>query len=109
MAVLSRPLPTTAQTDVELIVHANHWDPFSVLGIHEVAAGPSGRKQQLIRAFLPEAESAWVVDISQGEPGQLVAMDRIHEDGFFVAEFPGRGGAFPYRIRVQDHQGHSWD
>jgi 1,4-alpha-glucan branching enzyme len=109
MAALRSPPPTTAKTDIDLIVHGNFWDPFSVLGIHELPAEPSARKHWIIRAFLPEAKSAWVVDLSEGEPGRQVAMERIHADGFFVAQFSDRPAAFPYRIRVEDHRRHSWD
>ncbi|HKI19439.1 MAG TPA: 1,4-alpha-glucan branching enzyme, partial [Isosphaeraceae bacterium] len=105
MPVLMSPVPTTTQTDIDLIVHANHWNPFSVLGIHELEAGPSGVKRWVVRAFLPQAKAAWVIDLIRGEPGELVPMETIHEDGFFVALFADRSAAFPYRIRVEDHQG----
>ena len=68
-------------------MHANHWDPFSVLGIHELPEGPGGKKAWIIRAFLPEAASAWVVDLLKGEPGTLVPMKKIHPDGFFARVF----------------------
>ena len=46
-------LPTT---DIDLIVRSrNHWNPFSVLGIHELAATPADQKTWVIRGFLPEA------------------------------------------------------
>ncbi len=68
-----------------------------------------GKKSWIIRAFLPEARSAWVVDLLKGEPGVLVPMKRMHADGFFVAVFSERPQAFPYRIKVENHEGHSWD
>ena len=36
-------------------------------------------------------------------------MERIHPDGFFVAVFAGRQGRFPYRLTVENHEGHSWE
>ncbi len=49
----------------------------------------------MIRAFLPEARTAWVVDLTRGEPGERVAMERIHPDGFFTAFFPDRTNRSP--------------
>jgi 1,4-alpha-glucan branching enzyme len=109
MAVKTRPVTATSTSDVDLIVHADHWNPFAVLGLHELP-GPGGAgKSWVVRAFLPEASATWVVDLSRGEPGEPVAMERIHPDGFFVAEFNDRPGVFPYRLRVENHEGHSWE
>jgi len=109
MPVLSQTVPSTSQSEIDLIAHASYWNPFSVLGIHELATSAAGLKTWVVRAFLPEARNAWVVDLSRGEPGELVPMERIHPDGFFEAEFAGRGAAFPYRLRVENREGHAWD
>jgi 1,4-alpha-glucan branching enzyme len=109
MAVTTRPKATTTTNDVDLIVHANHWNPFSVLGPHELQGQSGALKSWIVRAFLPEARVAWVVDLSHGEPGERVAMERVHPDGFFVAQFADRTGPFGYRLRVENHQGHSWE
>ena len=112
----STPLPTTAESipepltkpsDIDPIVHSCHWDPFSILGPHEATIGKA--KGRVIRAFLPEATEAWVVDLAKGEPGERKAMTRIHPDGFFELGFPGKTAPFPYRLAVVDHEGHSWD
>src|SRR4029077_4262491 len=66
-------------------------------------------KAWVIRAFLPEARSAWVVDLMQGELGDCLAMERIHEDGFFEARVRGRANRFPYRLRVEIEEGHAWE
>ncbi len=109
MPVLSTPVSTTSQSEIDLIVHGNHWDPFAVLGLHELPPDPAVANSWVVRAFLPEAESAWVVDLAQGEPGQRTPMERIHPDGFFVCRFAGRKSRFPYRLRVENGEGHSWD
>ena len=85
----------------------SHWDPFGVLGPH--AVGANGRAATAIRAFLPEARRAWVVDLSGGEPGERVEMERLHPDGVFehVFDRPDRR-PLPYRLAVEDHEGHSW-
>ena len=99
-------IPTVSPEELDLIVHANHWNPFGVLGPHEVTQGNA--KAQVIRAFLPEASEAWVVDLSKGEPGVKVPMEKIHPDGFFERVFPNRDKPFPYRLGRTDHEGYSW-
>ena len=107
MPISAPTAPTVSQADVDLIVQANHWDPFSVLGPQEVTVGRS--TQRTIRAFLPQASRAWVVDLQGGEPGKRSEMERIHPDGFFERSFPDRKSAFPYRLAVEDSAGHSWE
>ena len=43
--------PIAPSQDVDLIVRSAHWDPFGVLGPHEVTL--KGAKALAIRAFLP--------------------------------------------------------
>ena len=95
MAVKTKPAPTTSASDVDLIVHASHWNPFSVLGLHELPGEGGTSKSWVVQAFLPEARSAWVVDLTRGEPGKPVAMERIHPDGFYTAVFADRPEPFP--------------
>ncbi len=109
MAVMTKPAPTTSASDVDLIVHASHWNPFSVLGLHELRGGGGTHKSWVVQAFLPEARSAWVIDLARGEPGEPVAMELIHPDGFFTAVFADRPETVPYRLRVENHVGHSWE
>ncbi len=107
---MSTSTPTAPQTnpsDLALITHAAHWDPFGLLGPHEIKA--DGRKARIIRAFLPEARRAWVIDLSRGEPGERIEMDRVHNDGFYEKVFSDRNAPFPYRLAVENHQGHVWD
>ncbi len=106
-ATLAKPTTrSVSPNDVDLVVHATHWDPFQVLGPHEFQA--DCQRGRAIRAFLPEAAQAWVLDLSQGEPGRRCPMTRLHPDGFFEALFLDRREAFPYRILTEDHRGHSW-
>ncbi len=109
MPVKTKPVALKSADDVDLIVRGEHWDPYSVLGLHEVSTGAGQSKTWVVQAFLPEARTASVVDLSRGEPGVPVAMERIHEDGFFAASFPDRAQPFPYRLRLENHQGYSWE
>src|SRR6516165_10059552 len=99
--------PSTSPADVDLIIHSAHWDPFSVLGPHQIML--NGSPARIIRAFLPEAKQAWVVDLTRGEPGARVPMDRIHGDGFYELVFPRRTEPFLYRLAVENFEGHTWD
>ncbi|MGA9926312.1 MAG: hypothetical protein WBQ29_23140, partial [Isosphaeraceae bacterium] len=63
MAVKTKQGPVTSQADIELTIHASHWNPFTVLGLHELPGGTDRLKKWVIRAFLPEARTAWVVDL----------------------------------------------
>jgi 1,4-alpha-glucan branching enzyme len=99
--------PSTSPADVDLIIHSAHWDPFSVLGPHQITL--HGSPARIIRAFLPEAKQAWVVDLTRGEPGTRMPMDRIHGDGFYELVFPRRTEPFLYRLVVENFEGHTWD
>ncbi|HEY2157078.1 MAG TPA: 1,4-alpha-glucan branching enzyme, partial [Isosphaeraceae bacterium] len=98
---------TASREDIDRIIHADHWDPFQVLGQHETAV--DRKPARVVRAFLPHAAKAWVVDLSGGEPGTQATMERVHDDGFFEAVFPGRAKHFPYRLAVENHEGHAWE
>ncbi|GIW88813.1 MAG: 1,4-alpha-glucan branching enzyme GlgB [Isosphaeraceae bacterium] len=93
--------------ELELLIHSAHWDPFAVLGIHPVSV--DGRRAMLVRAFLPEARRAWVVDLARGEPAERVDMNRIHPDGVFEAVFLDRHAPFRYQLGVENHEGYRWE
>ncbi|MGU3359821.1 1,4-alpha-glucan branching protein GlgB [Methylobacterium sp. M6A4_1b] len=63
---------------IAAIMAANHGDPFSVLGPHQVGEG-----QWEVRAVLPEAKSASLL-----VGGKRTTFERKHPDGFFVARVP---------------------
>ncbi|MBI3666645.1 MAG: 1,4-alpha-glucan branching enzyme, partial [Acidobacteria bacterium] len=76
------------------IVGAYHGDPFRVLGPHLV----EGRRLE-IRAFLPEANEAYVVAGELARP-----MQRLHPDGFFEAVLE-HDHVIHYRLRLEDGTG----
>ncbi|MCJ2082867.1 1,4-alpha-glucan branching protein GlgB [Methylobacterium sp. J-090] len=79
---------------VAAIMAANHGDPFSVLGPHEV--GPGAWE---VRAVLPEAKGA---NLLTG--GKRIPFERKHPDGFFVAKVESRGRPL-YELAVEDWDG----
>ncbi|MDB5641206.1 MAG: glgB, partial [Hyphomicrobiales bacterium] len=82
-------LPSSGAIDA--IAEARHGDPFAVLGPH-----PAGEGAWSIRAFIPEADDVDVVV----EGGDSVAMERVHEAGFFVARINSSSRP-AYRLKVQ--------
>jgi len=99
--------PTVSKEVVDHLVHANFWDPFSVLGSHESES--HGKPARVVRAFLPQAREAWVVPIGKRGPEARLSLRRIHPDGFFELVLPDRAGPFPYRLAVENHEGHAWE
>ena len=85
---------------IKLIVNANHWDPFQVLGNHIVEK--EGTKSVAIRAFLPEAEEAWVIDL---HTNKMYQMEKLHAAGFFEAVVAEKKKVFPYKIRIKSFEG----
>lgn len=108
MTAMTPGASTARSEEIDLLIHANHWNPFAVLGAHPLER-PDRKTGIVIRAFLPEAANAWVVDLSGGEPGARLPMEKTHTDGLFERKFPDRPATFPYRFAVKNHEGHSWE
>ena len=68
------------------VVYGYHENPFEVLGPHEVEQ--NGRRALAVRAYLPEAQRAWVVDPAHGVTRP---MRRIHPAGLYEAVVEERG------------------
>jgi len=82
---------------IRLIVQADHWDPFQVLGMHSV----DGENKKAVRAFLPEAQEAWVVDM---EKKKSYPMEKIHDAGFFQTIIDKKS-IFLYSLKIKSHEG----
>jgi 1,4-alpha-glucan branching enzyme len=91
-------LPTVSEEKIRQIVFAYHHDPFDVLGAHPIEL--DGQRMVAIRALLPEAREAFVVD----ETGEEYPLTRIHDHGLFEAVFE-RPEVFGYQLKVLDHYG----
>ena len=88
----ARPEAIRTDPEIEAIVAARHGDPFAFLGMHKTPGG------LCVRAVLPGAQQMAVVDSATG----AIAAEgkRVHPDGFFIAEVPGREEPFRYRLRM---------
>ena len=76
--------------EIEAIVQGKHGDPFRVLGPHQNGS------QWEVRAFLPQAASAWV----EAQHGEMLAMDKEHAGGVFVRKFADEPGAYRLRMKL---------
>jgi 1,4-alpha-glucan branching enzyme len=65
------------------VIYGFHENPFDILGPHEVADGQ--QRALAVRAFLPDAQRAWVVDSRHGESRP---MRQIHPAGLYEAICP---------------------
>jgi len=91
--------------DIDRLVGARHWDPFSVLGPHVVEE--KGRRFVSVRVIHPGAQD--VVLLRDGGVGEeRTVLARVHPDGVFEAQFPEEAEIFPYRLEFTDHSGYRW-
>src|SRR5215469_12131585 len=82
--------------EIEAIVGGYHGDAFRILGPHGVRK-KDGHGRWVVRAFLPQAESAEVICGDRRCP-----MAKRHDDGFFAAALNGDPGHYRIRIRLWD-------
>jgi 1,4-alpha-glucan branching enzyme len=90
-----------SKDDIDRIVYAYHWDPFSVLGYHEIEKDL--KKIGVIRAFLPEAQSVNLVYEKKS-----LKMEKIHNDGLFEI-FLTDNEKPDYKFKLTNWENHSWE
>jgi len=86
------------ESEIDQIIHANHSDPFHILGAHTVSGTAAGLA---IRAFLPEALQAWVIPSSQ--PDSPLPMEKVRPEGFFTRFLEDQTLPFSYQLRGVTH------
>jgi 1,4-alpha-glucan branching enzyme len=83
--------------DLDLLLRADHSDPFGVLGLHAVNG------TQVVRAFRPDAKTLAVVD--RADPKTKFVAQRIADEGVFEAIINGRPDRFDYVLEVTNWAG----
>jgi 1,4-alpha-glucan branching enzyme len=83
------------------LLHADHGDPFAVLGMHQAGDHLS------IRVFRPDAREVVIQDVHN--PERKFTAQRLHDDGFFEAVTPENTGRFEYALHFTGHNGHTWE
>ena len=84
---------TLSHQEVERIIHGDHHDPFSVLGMH-IVSGDKGPFLS-VRTYQPGAESVHIVS----QETDHYPLKHI-QDGFFEATLPNPPTPFPYTLRI---------
>ncbi|HEY0793358.1 MAG TPA: 1,4-alpha-glucan branching protein GlgB [Chthoniobacterales bacterium] len=91
---------TISSHDLHRLVHAEHDDPFRVLGQQEVGS------LLVVRAFRPEAKELVVVD--RNDAGRRFNANRIAEEGFFEASIGENVPRFDYLLEITGWNGEVW-
>ncbi len=86
-----------AKTDLKRFTDSTINCPHDFLGMHPVKKG--SKRGLVVRAYLSNAETCEVVDISSPE-GKRYPLEKIDENGFFEGFLADRKEVFPYRLRV---------
>lgn len=78
---------------INQIISGRYADPFSLLGMHQVAAGLE------VRALLPDADQVWVIDTQK--QSRVAELRRADTRGFFVGLMGRRRKFFRYQLEVR--------
>ncbi|HEY6953549.1 MAG TPA: 1,4-alpha-glucan branching enzyme, partial [Bacteroidota bacterium] len=81
---------TIAIDEIFRVVRNEHYDPFTVLGLHFIEQGK--KRQAVIRAFLPDSKRASVVELGPGDKptGREIPMTKVMEEGFYETIIPNK-------------------
>ena len=80
------------RSELDTLLHANHWNPHSLLGLHPLPGGGL-----VARALTRGAKSCEVVEIATDKRWSL---EQLAPEGFFEGKIPDRAEPFRYRLRV---------
>jgi len=83
---------TFDQAGVAALMHGDHHDPFSVLGMHRQNG------ELVVRALLPGAVGVELVEAKNGR--RLASLAPVEGSAVFAGVIPRRKNSFPYRLRV---------
>ena len=83
---------TFDQASVATLMHGDHPDPFSVLGMHR------HHNDLVVRALLPGATAVELIETKTGR--KLASLKPVDGSEVFAAVIPRRKNPFPYRLRV---------
>ncbi len=93
MQPVTGPQDGLSQGDIDALMHADHGDVFSVLGMHRLMDG-----RLVVRTIQPHADRVWVVDKASGQT--VRELNRIHGNGLFSAIIE-RPEPFGYVLRLE--------
>ena len=91
---------TVPPHDIHRLLHAEHDDPFSVLGLHQID------KVWVVRSLRPDAKELAIVDRHHVE--RRFHATHIAEEGLFEAQLGGVSEAFDYLLEVTTSSGETF-
>jgi 1,4-alpha-glucan branching enzyme len=91
---------TIAPHDIQRLLHAEHNDPFGVLGLQQID------QVWVVRSFRPDAKELAIVDRHQVK--RRFPATRIAEEGLFEARLEGVTEAFDYLLQVTTWSGETF-
>jgi len=91
-----------ATDPLSLLLHAQHPEPHSFLGMHAHTMGDT--QGVIVRAFLPQARGCEVVDLSR-KPERRYPMLQLSPEGFFEVFIAKRTEVFRYQLRATQRTG----
>lgn len=92
--------------DLESLLRVNHAHPHTVLGMHlDKKDAICGLR---VTAYLREVKSCEVVDLSR-KPNKYYPMKKLNEDSLFQAFIPNRKKPFPYKFKVTNFSGNTFE
>jgi 1,4-alpha-glucan branching enzyme len=86
----------TPRDEIAKIINADHHDPYTILGAHDMEGGV------IIRAFVPDAAEMAVIDIHNRADRRQ--MTKVDDAGFFEIFIPGRK-VFAYDLHRVNYRG----
>jgi 1,4-alpha-glucan branching enzyme len=87
-----------SKPELDAFLKAKSGKPHDLLGMHPCKL--DGRSGLVVRAFLRDAASCEVFDLSASER-KTYPMEKVAKEGFFETFIAGRTEPFPYRLRVE--------
>lgn len=92
---------TVPYEEIRRIITVDHHDPFQVLGAHVVNV--DGKNVVAVRAFLPDASEAIVVEERNGR--REFQMEKVDDNGFFESLIFDWYDVLPYRLKKKSPSG----
>ncbi|MEZ5278469.1 MAG: 1,4-alpha-glucan branching protein GlgB [Opitutaceae bacterium] len=89
-----------SKTELQSFLKANNARPHDFLGMHPCTV--KGKPGLVVRAFLQNAESCEVVDLT-AKARKTFPMKRLCPEGFYEVFISGRTEPFPYRLRIETY------
>jgi len=100
-------LTTIYPHDIDAIINSCHRSPHHILGMHIVELLFKGKRISVptVRAFLPEAQKAYIIDAEH--PTQKWEMERVHDNGLFEGIIWEKKEKFKYKLEYETFYGHT--